>query len=155
MIKFKRISLESENMDLMDKILPRDRAIITNSDGEQIKIVKLGKYKSEWKETIDKKDHRFVLNRKLDKYITIKGFWKNYRYYVFNKDHINPISLSYNEAPKFHSADLDILLETKVLKDLNTVQTDGWLSNIKLKHVLIGLAILAVIIYFMRGGTFT
>lgn len=79
-------------------------------------------------------------------------FWRiERRYYIYNVHNPDQLELSVNNTPIFNAEQYNIMLETKALSDLNKIG-NSFLGNIDWKVIVIGLAILAAIIFFIKGG---
>lgn len=135
----------------------KEKIILFDDKGEQIKIENLEKGTEKIRLKINGKNRTYLINKKTDNYIKIKnGLMGTTKYYLFNLKQTNPFPLtSYNE-PLVNSEDLDSIIETKVLKDLNQPpNANDWFNNIKIEHVLIGIGIIVVGVYFLQGGSLT
>lgn len=135
----------------------KEKIILFDDKGEQIKIENLEKGTEKIRLKINGKNRTYLINKKTDNYIKIKnGLMGTTKYYLFNLKQTNPFPLtSYNEQ-LVNSEDLDSIIETKVLKDLNQPpNANDWFNNIKIEHVLIGIGIIVVGVYFLQGGSLT
>ena len=93
-----------------------------------------------------------MLDRKKVFPFKIKGVFFDRRYFHYTVKNPNPILMDKKSFPIVDAEQLTIILETKVLKDLNALG-NNWLSQIKIQHVLIGLGVLVALYYFLSGGT--
>ena len=128
----------------------KDYGAIYSDDGEHLKSIRIKNKENSF--IFD--DKTFVLDRKKFKPLERNGVFYNKRYYHYNINNSFPFLLDKKGEPFINAEQLNILMETKVLKDLNALG-NNWLKNIKIQHVLIGLGILAAIYYFANGGSLT
>ena len=128
----------------------KDYGAIYSDDGEHIKSVRIKNKENSF--TWDEKS--FILDRKKVKPLERNGVFYDKRYYHYNINNPFPFLLNKKGEPMVNAEQFNILMETKVLKDINSLN-NNWLKNIKIQHVLIGLGILAVIYYVANGGSLT
>ncbi len=133
----------------------KTKMIIIDDNGEQIKTITLKKGQTQIKTKIGNTNKRFKINKEKDKFLKIKNFMRTDKYYFFNENNPEALKLQNFETPIFNTEDFDSIIETKVLKDLNKPNESNLLNQLEFKHILIGLGVIAVIIYFATGGTLT
>jgi len=83
------------------------------------------------------------------------GILWNTKYYFYNINNPNPLVLNKKLEPILNSKIYNVMLETKVARDLNDL-TKSTLSQLMTpKNIIIVLAILGAVYYFSSGGTLT
>jgi len=128
------------------------RAIIYEDNGDQIAIVPIKRHdkKFNWN------GRSYITDFEVGTGAKIKSVFSKYKYFYYNVN--NPFPMCFNkennniETPAFDTESLDIMLETKVIKDLNNVNKKLF-ANLDMKTVLIILGIIVAGIYFLKGGT--
>ena len=121
-----------------------ERAILRNSEGIQIKILKI----KNTDEKIKYNNKTYIINREI-KPIIVKRLFKKYKYYVYTLD--NPMPHSFNQRLSHLDAEqFNTLMETKVLYDLNRLKKG---FNINWKYLLLGIGVL-IVIYLVASGKF-
>lgn len=123
-------------------------AIIYNTNGEQIGLYKL---KRDMK-NFTFNDKTYIVDFNHDTSFTRSSFWKKHKYFYYNVNNTSPISFSDITNPKFDTELLNIMLNTKVAKDLNNL-SNPLSALLTPKNILIGLAVIGALIYFGNGGT--
>lgn len=74
--------------------------------------------------------------------------------YTYHFDNPFPFTFNRSVAPIMRSDDLQDQLGSKVLRDLNRVRQGGLSDLLTLKNITIFIVIVAVIYFFMNGGSF-
>lgn len=77
------------------------------------------------------------------------------RFYIYNINNSNPIKLDKKSEPIIEPEIYNTIIESEEAKKLNNLHNKGFLAQLDFKIVLIALGIIAVGIYFLRGGTIT
>lgn len=126
------------------------RAIIYNNNGEQIAVIKLNRKENRFR--WNNKSYNVDYNHK--SFFMRKTFFKKYKYFFYTTESADQLDLSISEKIQFNSELYDIMLETKVAKDLNNLN-NNWLKNLDFKTVAIAVIIIAGLLYFVsNGGSF-
>lgn len=122
------------------------RAIIYNNRGEQLAIIPINRNEKSFKW----KNRRFLLDFNHDTSFNRKNIFSKFKYFIYNINHSSPISFKDIKNPKFDTEALNLLLETKVLVDLNTPKNKipDWLN---FKTLMI-IAVIGGIAYYLIGG---
>lgn len=83
------------------------------------------------------------------------GYLRNKRYYFYNINNPMPFILNKKTEPYFNSKLYNIMLETKVARDLNNLVKGVWSELFTARNVIIAIIIIGVIVYFTTGGKIT
>lgn len=75
------------------------------------------------------------------------------RFYIYNLADSNPIKLDKKSEPIIEPDIYNTIIESEEAKKLNNLHNKGLLSKLDFKTVLLLLGIMAIAIYFLRGGT--
>jgi hypothetical protein len=73
-----------------------------------------------------------------------------YYYQIGNPD---PLDVKTVIKPLMNADDYNVQLESKILRELNKVRIGGLAALLTPRNIIIGLIIIAAIIYFASGGT--
>ena len=145
---------------LKDKVVNRHYAVFVDENGKQREIL-----------PVNNKDNKFKENKQL--YIKDKNKYSNLTltdkvYYFFKRENTyffyqyncsEPINLTKEKLTKandnqpYIAEDINTILETNVLKSLNTAKSD-FFGNLSMKQVMIGVGIVIAFIYIMMNGGF-
>jgi len=143
---------------IKDKLTNKHYAVFVDEKGRQREVI-----------SINNDDKKFTYNNKTyvkntskysNFYIKTKKLFfltQHHNYFFYQYDYSEPINftkeklnVSKNNNP-YIAEDINSILQTKVLKDLNKV-SNNFLKNLEPKQILIGLGIIGVIIYIISSG---
>lgn len=89
-------------------------------------------------------------------YFDRKAFFHDKRYYYYSLNNPNPVLMNKKAEPILNSESYNIMLKTKVLRDLNELSKGSGLGDLLTpRNIIIGLAIIGIIIYFATGNKIT
>lgn len=149
MVTKKRENLQNKLfVNLFDK--KKYRAIIFNSNGEQIAIINIKRDEKTFK--WNGKTYKTDFEAKT--YLKRSNLFNDFKYFLYQIDNPFPLEFkTFNKIDtKIKTDELNALLETKVLFDLNKL--DNPLSKLFSTKGLIGLAIGGIILYIILSGGF-
>lgn len=127
-------------------------ACLNDERGEFIKFIKFNMFDT----TFKYKSRCYNVLKNKSSCLKIKGLLFNNFYYFYTINNSNPFVFDDKQEPILNSEIYNALLETKVINDINEISKDNFLLKLlNPKNIIIGLIILAVIIYFANGGTIT
>lgn len=128
----------------------REKAAMLNDDGEVIAYAKI----LEKSNTFDFNDGKYVVRRNLIKPLKSKSFMFDHHLYFYNIGNPEPLNFKKGNTkgwePLIEPDLLNRLLEAEIIKKLNTVD-EGMFKNIKPIHVIIGIVIIAAIVYYVTS----
>lgn len=105
------------------------------------------------KDFFENKGNTYVLNRKKDFFLKLRGFLRDNYYYFYDVNHA--IALSPNKMHKlrdYRAEDINTIMYSEALKILNSKKNN--LFNIEPKYLIIaGLIIVVAILYFTGNLT--
>ena len=84
-------------------------------------------------------------------FTTIKRWYWDIELYHYNINNPNPMVINKKVEPILDSETYNVMLETKVIRDLNNVGAKGLLANITPLQIIIGVVILVVVYLFATG----
>lgn len=124
-------------------------AIFFDENGENITTKNIPKDDKKFKF----KDKTYNINRKKASYYEKKGLIYNKRYYFYNIGCPDPFKLVKPPQAKIimDPEQYNTILETKVIKDLNTVKFNI-LDKLNAKIVIFSLAVIGIIGYIIYNG---
>ena len=128
----------------------REYAIIYGENGEHITTIKINKKKTEF----EFREQTYITDRKNVKPFVKNGFLTDKKYYNYNIDNPFPILMDKKNESLINPKQLNIMLETKVLQDLNKIDK-GFFGNIKPIHIIIGIVVIIILYYLATGGSIT
>lgn len=73
--------------------------------------------------------------------------------YYYNIGNSNPVLIDKKSEPIINPELYNIMLETKVARDLNDLSRKGLADFLTPRNILIGLIVVGAIIYFASGGS--
>lgn len=112
------------------------------------------KWFQKWKNTLQYGDKAYNIKRDNPSYVEAKGLLINKRYYHYNIDNPDPLRIKTEVKPKINPELYNTLLQSKVAKRINEVNSNSILSQIGFKEILlIGGAIILLILFFTGGLT--
>lgn len=129
------------------------RAIIYNSDGEQIATLNLNRAKS----TFEFNGGTYNIKWDCKTFFFRANFFNKYKYFFYTLGNPDPIEYdkeNNNFKTNFNADQYSVMLKTKIAKDLNNIGK-GISNLLTPKNLIIGLGILVVVYYFMSGGSLT
>ena len=143
-----------------DKIKNKHFAVFVDENGKQREIININNDENKFKI----KNKVYIKNSNKYSNFTLKKkvfyFFLQYRtYFFYQYDYSEPINFTKqklhinNTGQPYIAEDINSILETKVLKDLNKISFNPF-SNIEPKQAIIILAIIGGIIYFVTNGGF-
>ena len=135
----------------LNKFFIKEIAVMKNMYDDTVDTVKIKRNKS----SFEYDNGTYNVSRNKAYRDTIKGLTKTthrYFYYIGNPNPLGFYKDSRTIEPLMDSELYNKLLESEVLKKLNTVNMN-WFKDIKLGHVVVGLAVVAAIIYVLTQGT--
>lgn len=150
--KNKEKEKHQENISFREKNIfkPIEIGILINENNIVVDRIAINPRKN----FFENKGHTYVLNRKKDFFLKIKGFLRDKYYYFFDVNY--SICLSPNNMFKFQdfrAEDINTIMNSEALKILNSKKNNIFF-NINPKYLLIaGLIILAAILYFTGNLT--
>ncbi len=130
----------------------KENGIIVNENGKQIGMIKFNSYDTAVSASIgvdiNKKNYTWEIDRDEDNFFVLK----KKKYYIFNTELTRPVSFKVKNPPLIRPHNLNVILKSRVLSELNSI-TKGLFENVNWKMILFGLGIIAIIVYFLSGGT--
>lgn len=80
--------------------------------------------------------------------------WKRRRYF-YNMENSHPITLDKKAEPHISPELLDIMMETKLARDLNNLSKGGLSEWLTPRNIIIAIVVLGIIIYLATGNSLT
>lgn len=120
---------------------------------------KIFKFSSRWgirKKTFTFKDGEYNIKPDISRaYYTTFPYLFDTIIYIYNVEHSDPLEVKTAMLPKMTPQQYNIMLESKILRDLNKVRQGGLAALLTTRNIIIILLIIGAIIYFSMGGTLT
>lgn len=132
--------------------IKKEHAIIFNDDGTQNKIINFSKKDK----SFNYLDGEYLIIRKENnytKFVSTRLFILRREdvYYEYTLGNPTPREKTDNIQPKFHAEYFDVMLKTKILKDLNRIDK-SFLQNLNWRTILIIGVVLVAVYYVIKNG---
>ena len=145
---------------LKDKVVNRHYAVFVDENGKQREILPVNNKNNKFKENeqLYLKDKNKYSNLTITD--TVYYFFKRENtYFFYQYNYSEPINFTKDKLTKandnqpYIAEDINTILETNVLKSLNTPKSD-FFANLSTKQIMIGVGIVIAFIYIMMTGGF-
>lgn len=162
-MKYKKRSVKKDiRKNLEEKIFVnyfdtiKYKAIIYNNKGEQIAVVSIKRNEKNFSWD----GRTYITNFECTTFFKDRRLFSTHKYFLYNIN--NPFPLEFNTenennsiyTPDFDTEQLNIMLETKVIKDLNNVNKKLF-GNIDIRTLMIIAVIIIGGYYLIKNGGFT
>lgn len=105
------------------------------------------------KDLIYKKGRYFInLSASYIEWTVIPFLWKKIRYF-YNVNNSHPITLDKRAEPPISPELFDVMMETKLARDLNNLSKSGLGELLTPRNIIIAIVVVGIIIYLATGGS--
>jgi len=137
------------------QFLRKEYGIIKNDAGVLVDKVKIKATENTFKLNDERE---YIVNRKDAEKFEQRGLIIHKTYYFYNLN--NPQPLHFNKTTKIWEPIIDAktfetLIENRIVSALNKPPSNSIFGNITPKQILLGLVVIGVAIYFIKGGSLT